>query len=99
MSRVIQHSEMYHFADDTNLFYSSNFMKKINRYINHDLQLIVHWLRANRISLNVDKTEIIIFRPMGKGITKNLNFRISGHQIYISRQVKYLVLMLDESLT
>ena len=36
---------------------------------------------------------------MGKDITKNLNFRISGQQIHISRQVKYLVLMLDESLT
>ena len=99
MNRVIQHSEMHHLTDDTNLLYSSNSMKKINRYINHNLKLTVHWFRANRISLNVDKTEIIIFRPMGKDITKNLNFRINGQQIYISRQVKYLVLMLDESLT
>ena len=99
MSRVIQHSEMHHFADDTNLLYSSNSMKKINRQINHNLKLIVHWLRANRISLNVDKTEIVIFRPKGKDITKKLNFRISDQQIYISKQVKYLGLMLDESLT
>ena len=44
MSRVIQHSEMHHFADDTKLLYSSNSMKKINRYINHDLKVIVHSL-------------------------------------------------------
>ena len=56
MNRVIQHSEMHHFADDTNLLYSTNSMKKINRYINNNLKVIVHWLRANRISLNVDKT-------------------------------------------
>ena len=74
-------------------------MKKINRYINHDLKLRVHWLRANRISLNVDKTEMIIFQPKGKDITKKLNFRIAGQQIYISKQVNYLGLMLDESLT
>ena len=86
---------MHHFADDSNLVYSSNSMKKINSYINHDLKLIVHWLRANRISLNVDKTEIIIFRPKGKDVTKKLNFRISGQQIYISKQVKYLGLTLD----
>ena len=99
MSKVIQHSEMHHFADDTNFLYSSNSMKKINRSINHNLKLIVHWLRANRISLNVDKTEIIIL-PKGKDIyNKNLNFRTSGQQIYISKQVKYLGLMLDESLT
>ena len=45
-------------------------MKKRNRYINHNLKLIVHWLRANTVSLNVDKTEIIQFRPKGKDITK-----------------------------
>ena len=99
MSRVIQHSEMHHFADDTNLLYSSNSMTKISRYINHKLKVVVHWLRANRISLNVDNTEIVIFRPKGKDITKKLNFRISDQQIYISKQVKYLGLMLDESLT
>ena len=96
MSKV----EMHYFADDANLLYSSNSMKKINQtFINHNLKLIGHWLRANRMSLNVDKTEIIIFRPKGKDITKKLNLRISGQQIYISKQVKYLGLMLDESLT
>ena len=90
---------MHHFADDTSLLYSSNSMMKINRYINHKLKPIVHWLRANRISPNVDKTEIIIFGPKGKDVTKKLNFRISGQQIYISKQLKYLGLMLDESLT
>ena len=76
-------------------------MKKRNRYINHNLKLIVHWLRANTVSLNVDKTEIIKFRPKGKDITtkKKFNFRISGLQIHISKQVKYLDLMLDNSLT
>ena len=100
MIRIIQHSEMHHFADDTNLLYSNNSMKKINRHKNHDLKLIAHWLRVNRISLNSDKTEITIFRPKGKDITKKkLNFRLSGQQIYISKQVKYLGFMLDESLT
>ena len=76
MSRIIQHSEMHHFADDANLLYSSNSMKKINRHKNHDLKLIAHWLRVNRISLNSDKTEIMIFRPKGKDITKKTKFQV-----------------------
>ena len=84
MSRVIQHSEICHFADDTNLLYSSNSMSKLSKYINHDLKLIAHWFRINRISLNLEKTEIIVFRTKGKDITKKLNFRIRGLQIYIS---------------
>ena len=51
LNKVIQHSVMHHFADDTNLLYSSNSLKQINRYLNHDLKLILHWLWANRISL------------------------------------------------
>ena len=36
---------------------------------------------------------------MGKDITKKLNCRISDQQIYISKQVRCLRLMLGESLT
>ena len=32
-----------------------------NKKINSDMSRITNWLRANRISLNVAKTEIIIF--------------------------------------
>ena len=52
-------------------------LKKINKYINHDLSQIVQWLRENRISLNTSKTEIILFCPKTKTITKHLNFTIS----------------------
>ena len=71
---------MYHFADDTNLIYSNTSLKLRNKYINHDLKLIVHWLHANRISLNVAKTEIVIFRPKSKKINK-LKLRLNGQKI------------------
>ena len=66
----MEHSKVRHFADDTNLLYINKSLKKINRKINHDLSRIVHWLRANKISLNTSKTEIVIFRPSQKVIKK-----------------------------
>ena len=54
---VVKHSALCHFADDTNLLYSSSSLNSINKCINHDLKLIVYWLRANTISLNVNKTD------------------------------------------
>ena len=99
LNKVNQHSAMHHFPDDTNLLYSSNSPKQTNRYVNHDLKLNVHWARANRISLDVDKTEIVIFRPKRKQITKNMNFRISGLKIIPKTQTKYLGLVLDKHLT
>ena len=99
MHEAVTHSLIHHFADDTNILYCNKSLKKINKYINHDLSQIVQWLRANRISLNANKTELIIFRPKNKNITKQLNFRISGQKINTVNKTKYLGIYLDQHLT
>ena len=60
LSKVIIFSSVHHFADDTNVLYVSSYSKDINEKINHDLSHLVQWLRANKISLNVSKTEIVM---------------------------------------
>ena len=89
-----------HFADDTNLILSDKSLKNVNKHINHNLKLLNTWLRANRISLNASKAEIILFRPKsGQGnIAKHFNFRISGQQIERTNKVKYLGLVVNEFL-
>ena len=94
----VNSSKVHHFADDTNLLLINKSLKKINSLINHDLALLVQWLRANKISLNTSKTEIIIFRPKHKIITKHLNFRLSREKINLSMNVKYLGVILHEHL-
>ena len=99
LNEAISHSIIHHFADDTNILFSHKSLKKINKCINHDQSQIVQWLRANRISLNASKTEIILFHPKTKAITKHLNFRISGQKINIVKQTKYQGIYLDKHLT
>ena len=94
----VVHSVTHHFADDTNLLYADSSLKKINKYINHDLKLINDWLRANKIALNANKTEIVLFKSKYRKINKHLNFRISGQKIKPKHQVKYLGVILDENL-
>ena len=91
-------SKVHYFADDTNLVLKNKSLKKTNSFINHDLALLVQWLRANKISLNTSKTEIVIFRPKHKVITKHLNFRVSGQKINLSTTVKYLGVTLKKHL-
>ena len=98
LNHVIKHATVHHFADDTNLLYSSSSLKSINRCINHDLKLIVHWLQANRISLNVNKTEIILFRRKNNTISKNMNFCISGQKIIPTTHTRYLGILMDQHL-
>ena len=50
-----------HFADDTCLFNMQSSITQINRTLNKDLKQLVICVNANKISLNVAKTEVISF--------------------------------------
>ena len=54
------------FADDTNLFVSSNSLLALESLINDNLVNISNWLVANKLSLNVDKTNFVVFHPPQK---------------------------------
>ena len=55
----IKSSKVHHFADDTNLLLKNKSLKQINKLINHDLALLVQWLKSNKISLNTSKSFVI----------------------------------------
>ena len=40
----------------------SNSIKKLNKLVIADLKHLGSWLSANKISLNVKKTEIVVFK-------------------------------------
>ena len=40
--------------------------KKLNKAVNSDLRNLTNWRNANKISLNVSKTELILFPPKMK---------------------------------
>ena len=54
------------FADDTTLFCRSQNLHELSTVINNELGNGIKWLNANRFSLNIDKTNFMIFRPKSK---------------------------------
>ena len=68
LNQAIKFCKVHHFADDTNLLCLSNSIKKLNKLVNADLKYLVNWLNANKISLNVKKTEVVIFKSKKKKI-------------------------------
>ena len=98
LHKPVEVSPVHHFADDTNLILTDKPMKKINKHVNTDLKLVVQWIRTNKLSLNTSKTELVIFKPKNKIITKHLNFCISGQKIKPSSHVKYLGIILQDDL-
>ena len=60
---AIKFCKVHHFADDTNLLHITNSIKKLNEFVNFDMKNLSNWLNPNKISLNVSKTELIMFKP------------------------------------
>ena len=50
----------YLFADDTNLLYADKNLKSLETIVNCELFKVVGWLIANKLSLNIKKTNYII---------------------------------------
>ena len=50
---------VHHFAKDTNLLNYNNSVKRMNKQVNQDLKSLTNWLNANKICLNVSKTEVV----------------------------------------
>ena len=99
LHKAIINSHAYHFTDDTNLLLIDKSPKKINKLMNQDLSKLCKWLRANKISLNASKAEIILFKTKTKNITKKFNFRLTGQKLNLTEQLKYLGLLISNTLT
>ena len=97
LNKAVVHSKVH----NTKLLYASHSLKNLSKTVNFDLLLsnLVKWLRANKISLNVNKTGIVVFRSPTKQIYKNLNFRLSGQKIEPKCCTKYLGVIIDENLS
>ena len=59
-----------------------------------------NWLKLNKVPLNKDKTQLVIFHKKSKKFEKNyLSIKIDGHRILIVDNVKYLGRYLDKHLS
>ena len=95
--KSINHSNHVLYADDTTLFLSGPNLVRLSKTINQDLENISDWYKANKLSLNVDKTNFIIFST--KGYTpKGVKLAIDGTFIKQVMDTKFLGLNLDQQL-
>jgi len=99
MHKALNKSTVHHFADDTNLLFSDKDPKVIRKTMNRELDLLFEWLCANRLSLNVGKTEFIIFRPPRMNLENRIVLTLNHKKIFESRKIKYLGLLIDDRLT
>jgi hypothetical protein len=90
------------FADDTNLTASANSMIDLETAVNSDLENLRKWLMANKLSLNVAKTEFMLIgsKPMIENIPDSCpNVYIENIQIKQVHECKTLGVTIDQHLS
>ena len=88
------------YADDTTIYFNSEDFDS-NNYeyeINVELQKVSMWLKKNKLSLNLDKTKLMIFHRQQKRV-KELNITINGTIIERVQSFNFLGITLSESMS
>ena len=88
------------FADDTNIIFSnSNFLSLVNQ-ANNILAKTARWFQKNRLSLNINKTNYMIFKHKNKIYSSaDSKLFIGDSEIQQVSQTKFLGVIVEESLT
>ena len=89
------------FADDTNLFYSSKSISDLQHVLNQEMAALSEWFKANRLSLNIDKTSYILFSASNVRRVPQPSFELFIESFKVKRveSCKFLGVYLDEKMT
>ena len=88
-------------ADDTHLTYADNDICSLEASLNHDLLNINNWLIANKLTLNMTKTEFMLIgsRQKMNSLSVLPDLEINGTQLNRVDFTKSLGVLIDENLT
>ena len=90
----------YIYADDTNAIISNPDVDELVRVVNDELIKISSWFKANKLSLNVQKTNYVIFRNRHSNRSyDNIHIVIDGIELEQVTHTKFLGVIIDKSLT
>lgn len=97
LPNVIKHSNSILFADDTTIYLSGKDVNKLYTIMNKELDSLTDWFRANKLSLNVSKTNYMLLTNSHHPNPNN-EIKLNNQTIDKCNHVKFLGLYIDEKL-
>ena len=86
------------FADDTNMFGTDDDLEALIVNVNTELEKIVKWLNANKLSVNIDKAHYMLFRNKGKVVKETCKVYMNRQEISEVETTKFLGVIIDKRL-
>ena len=99
IANCLNHSKVIVFADDTTIFSSSKSIHSLYKNVNADLAELSNWFRANKLALNVNKSNYMLFRSNATLDTHVGNIlKIGPDEIEHKTSCKFLGIIIDNQL-
>ena len=89
----------YLFADDANIYFESDDLPKLVKIVNKELKRVKSWLYCNKLTLNSEKTNFLLFRSSRRRSPDFINNKIGNKPIRRTNYVKFLDILIDEHLS
>ena len=92
------------FADDTSILFEHKNLQHLQNMVNQELLKLCDWLRTNKLSLNVKKTNFVMFRPRQKQLPFVPKIRLidnSNNPFELESKdcMKYLGILIDSHMS
>ena len=99
LPNAIENSHCILFADDTTIYCSSNNVTTLREDIENDMASLSDWFCANKLSLNISKTNFLIFKPKCAQQVPDLEeLNVGDRVIRRVRTTKFLGIHIDDGL-
>ena len=84
------------FADDTTIYQTNSNLTQLYTNINMDLNILGDWFRANKLSLNINKTTYMVFQNKREQPNSNMTINIGTESIKREAAVKFLGFIIED---
>ena len=69
LPNVSKFLSFYLFADDTNIYFEATDLVSLQKVMNRELKYVKKWLDDNKLALNIEKNNFVLFHSAVKNIT------------------------------
>ena len=87
------------FADDTNIYFEADDHIGLIRKVNNELKKVKAWMDCNKLALNIEKTNYVLFHSPKKKPTDLIPLKFGKKDITRAKHVKFLGVLVDEHLS
>ena len=99
LPQIADKTDFILFADDSNVFFTDKSIDVLQQKVNKELEVISNWFKANKLSLNLDKTCYILFRGHRKPAPQQaMEIMIDNREIVQTECTKFLGVYVDRHL-